>query len=348
MPGVVRHRADEAAAEGGRRAEPRHRRHRPRCATGHDRRGPTPATCRRPGRPRSSGSSPTTSASRRTILRTSSALATRRGRAGVHIGRRGAGPRARRRVPLERPRRPGGRSTGCRRHHRRGLLGDGAGLRHLPRPPAARPPPSAAAPTSSRSATTAATTRCADLRDGQGRDHQPEPQLRGRPDGSLDRAEVTHRQPQRRRRRGHPRASTCRRSRSSTTPRPGPAPTTPPTCSSTSPSSCGRATGATERNALMPQRADISLDPADRLGPDRHRPGLRVRLLGHPGVPGVLREEGYRVDPGQLEPGHDHDRSRLRRRAPTSSRSTSEVLERDHRGRAAATPCCRRSAARPR
>ena len=28
----------------------------------------------------------------------------------------------------------------------------------------------------------------------------------------------------------------------------------------------------------------------------------------------VLREEGYRVDPGQLEPGHDHDRPRVRRR----------------------------------
>ena len=41
------------------------------------------------------------------------------------------------------------------------LLGRGAGLRHLPRPPAAGHAPSAARPTSCRSATTAATIRCA-------------------------------------------------------------------------------------------------------------------------------------------------------------------------------------------
>ncbi len=34
----------------------------------------------------------------------------------------------------------------------------------------------------------------------------------------------------------------------------------------------------------------------------------------------ALREEGYRRRPGQLEPRDDHDRSRRRRTAPTSSR----------------------------
>ena len=37
----------------------------------------------------------------------------------------------------------------------------------------------------------------------------------------------------------------------------------------------------------------------------------------------------------ELEPGDDHDRPRVRRRAPTSSRSTSDVAHADHRTRAA-------------
>ena len=34
------------------------------------------------------------------------------------------------------------------------------------------------------------------------------------------------------------------------------------------------------------------LDPGDRLRPDRDRPGLRVRLLRHPGLPGAARPRG--------------------------------------------------------
>ena len=48
-------------------------------------------------------------------------------------------------------------------------------------------------------------------------------------------------------------------------------------------------------------------DPAHRLRPDRHRPGVRVRLLRHPGVQGASRGR-VRGRPGQLEPGDDHDR----------------------------------------
>ena len=55
------------------------------------------------------------------------------------------------------------------------------------------------------------------------------------------------------------------------------------------------------------------LDPGDRVRTDRHRAGLRVRLLRHPGVPGAARR-GFPGDPGQLEPGDDHDRPRVRRR----------------------------------
>ena len=53
--------------------------------------------------------------------------------------------------------------------------------------------------------------------------------------------------------------------------------------------------------------------PRHRLRPDRDRPGLRVRLLRNPGVPRAARG-GRSRHPGQLEPGHDHDRPRLRRR----------------------------------
>ena len=53
--------------------------------------------------------------------------------------------------------------------------------------------------------------------------------------------------------------------------------------------------------------------PGDRVRPDRDRAGLRVRLLGHPGVPGAARG-GPAGQPGQLQPGDDHDRPGVRRR----------------------------------
>ena len=48
------------------------------------------------------------------------------------------------------------------------------------------------------------------------------------------------------------------------------------------------------RGGLMPRRTDIRTDHGDRLGPDRDRAGLRVRLLGHAGVQGAARE-GFEV-----------------------------------------------------
>ena len=77
------------------------------------------------------------------------------------------------------------------RRHRRAAR-RGAGVRHLPRPPAAGPGHRRRDREAARSATTAATTRCSDLRHRPGRDHQPEPQLRRRRRLAAGRAEVTH------------------------------------------------------------------------------------------------------------------------------------------------------------
>ena len=187
-----------------------------------------------------------------------------------------------------------------------GRGGHGPGVRDLPRPPAAghrprrlhlqaplrpprRQPPGAAAG------------------HRPGRDHLAEPQLRGGR-GLAGPAEITHvnlndgvieglAQPRRRR---------C--SASSTTPRPAPAPTTPATCSrSSGPLMDATGAGRRRRVALMPRRTRHRVDPGHRVGPHRHRPGLRVRLLGHPGLPGPGRGE-VPGGAGQLQPGHHHDR----------------------------------------
>jgi hypothetical protein len=77
-----------------------------------------------------------------------------------------------------------------------------------------------------------------------------------------------------------------------------------------------------------------------RIRADRDRPGLRVRLFGHPGLQGAA-QPGVPDRAGQLQPGHDHDRSghgrrHLHRTAQRAKR------ERDHRqGKA------RRAAAQP-
>ena len=134
------------------------------------------------------------------------------------------------------------------------LLGAGAGVRHLPRPPAAGPghrrrdgeaavrPPRRQPPG-------------AQPGHRPGGDHQPEPQLRrgrrlaGRPGRGHPR------QPQRRRVRGDAGARTRRPSACSTTPRPGRAPTTPATCSTSSPADGAPAASATSRRPPRGSRA---------------------------------------------------------------------------------------------
>ena len=56
-----------------------------------------------------------------------------------------------------------------------------------------------------------------------------------------------------------------------------------------------------------------------RLRPDRHRPGVRVRLLRHAGLQGAARR-GPRGHPRQQQSGDDHDRPGDWPTAPTSSR----------------------------
>ena len=64
---------------------------------------------------------------------------------------------------------------------------------------------------------------------------------------------------------------------------------------------------------LMPAPHRHQQRPGHRLRPDRDRPGLRVRLLRHPGLPGAARG-GSAGQPDQLQPGDDHDRPGVRRR----------------------------------
>ena len=114
-----------------------------------------------------------------------------RGRARVDAGRRRARPRARRRVPLERPRRPGGRRR-TRADNIAGAARRGAGVRHLPRPPDPRRSRSARATFKLPFGHHGGNHPGAPPRDRPGRDHQPEPQLRRRRRRAARRRRVTH------------------------------------------------------------------------------------------------------------------------------------------------------------
>ena len=103
--------------------------------------------------------------------------------------------------------------------------------------------------------------------------------------------------------------------------------------------------GWVERVAL-PRRDRSRVDPPHRLRADRDRAGVRVRLRRLPGAEGAARGR-LPHDRRQLEPGDDHDRPRLRRPRPTSSRSTSKASRRCCAA-SGPTRCCRRWAARRR
>ena len=188
----VRHRRRADAEGGGRRPS------RAPTAWTWSPRSPPPS--RTPvGRRAAAASWPTTSASRRTILRHLAEIATVEVVPASTPAADVLGPRARRRVPVQRPRRPRRRDLRHRRHRR----------------PARR---------TSRSSASASATSCSatalggttyklpfghhggnhpvqHLADGRGRDHQPEPQLRG--GRGLGRHGRRHpREPERRRGRG--------------------------------------------------------------------------------------------------------------------------------------------------
>ena len=99
-----------------------------------------------------------------------------------------------------------------------------------------------------------------------------------------------------------------------------------------------------ERLNLMPKRTDIKKILLIGSGPIVIGQA-GIRLLRHPGVQGPARG-GLRGRPGQLQPGHDHDRPGDRPTAPTSSRSPGRSSRRSSR-RSGPTRCCRRSAGRP-
>ena len=81
------------------------------------------------------------------------------------------------------------------------------------------------------------------------------------------------------------------------------------------------------------------IGPDPGLGTRRHRPGGRVRLCRHPGLPRASRR-GRPDDPHQLEPGHDHDRpGRRRRRLSRTPHGRSRGG--GHRPRATARPAGR-------
>ena len=153
---------------------------------------------------------------------------------GRHGGRRRPRPRARRRVPLQRPRRPGRAGRSDRRRGRPG--GPGAHLRHLPGAPAPGHCVWAVAPTSCRSGITGPTTRCSASSPAWWRSPARTTTTPWRADSVPD-AEVTHVNLNdgviegfRCRRRPPSRCSTTRRRRRD--------PTTPATSSTPSATSC--------------------------------------------------------------------------------------------------------------
>ena len=193
---------------------------------------PAPSPTRWPAaRPTAGASWPTTSASSARSCATWRA-GRGHGGAGRHAGRRGAGPRARRRVPVQRPRRPGRRSATPPRPS--AACWARCRVRHLPGPPAAghrarRHHPQAAVRPPRRQPPGAPPG------DRPGRDHQPEPQLRGGRGLARPRRRGHPRQPQRRGGRGHPGARPAGVRRAVPPRGRARAPTTPPTCSTSSP-----------------------------------------------------------------------------------------------------------------
>ena len=86
--------------------------------------------------------------------------------------------------------------------------------------------------------------------------------------------------------------------------------------------------------------------PGHRRRPDRHRPGLRVRLFRRAGLQGA-EGRGLPRRPGQFQPGDDHDRSGPGRRHLYRADHAGHGRPRSSR-RSGPTPCCRPWAARPR
>ena len=269
----------------------------------------------------------------------------RDGGAGRHGGRRRAGARARRRVPLQRP----GRPRRPRRARRPPSPTWSGACRSSASASATSswPPRWAGRPTSCPSGTTGPTIRCSAWRPASWRSRARTTTTPWPPAPSPT-----------------PRRPTCNLNdgviegfRSLTAPAfsvqyhpeaaPGPHDArylfgafrelmlAHPTRSAGAGSGRARAAESTHAASRRP-----AVDPGHRLRPDRDRPGLRVRLLGHAGLPGPGRG-GLPGDPGQLQPGHHHDGPR--HGGPDLHRAARpRGADRHHRegaaGRAAADP----------
>ena len=198
-----------------------------------------------------------------------------------------------------------------------------AGARHLPRPPAARArdglahvqapvrPPRREPPG-------------ARARDGPRARHEPEPRLRRRGERRprTSRTSRSTTAPSR----ASPTRS-CARARCSSTPRPGRARTTP-----------GRSSPSGSRRCALPRRDDIESICLIGSGPIVIGQACEFDYAGCQALK-VLRDDGYRDDRRQLEPGDDHDRPRLRRpHLPRAARPR-------RRRRRAAARAARRAAA---
>ena len=291
--------------------------------------------CPPPNGSRGATSSPTTTASSTRSCATSPARHGRR-RAGDDARRRGAGPRTRRHLPVQRSRRSGVRraapptsSPTCSARRCRcsaSASGISCWRRH-----------SAGRPSSCRSATTAPTTRCRTSRRGRSRSPARTTTSRSPPTVSPSIATVTHVNLNDGVCEGLAGRSTPTPSPCSTTPRPVPGRTTAPTCSSASPSGWhGR------RASLVPRRDDITSVLVIGSGPIVIGQACEFDYSGTQACR-VLREEGYRVilansnpatimtDPGLRRPhlrraadgtraGGDHRAGATRRRAADARR----------------------------
>ena len=192
----------------------------------------------------------------------------------------------------------------------RAAIGRDAGVRHLPRPPDPLPGGRAGDVQAARSATAAATTRSRTCAPGRiaitAQNHGFA--VRGEPGQRLQtdfgEAELTHVNLYDGTIEGirlldvpagcvqyHPEAG------------PGPARLRRPV----------RRVHRRDRAPVPRRRDDLQQDPGPRLGPDRDRPGGRVRLLGRPGLQGAAGG-GLRGRARQLQPGDDHDRPGVRDR----------------------------------
>ena len=91
--------------------------------------------------------------------------------------------------------------------------------------------------------------------------------------------------------------------------------------------------GAHSRSIPNAQTHRSQAHPRHRLRPDRHRPGVRVRLLGHAGLQGAARRRP-RGHPRQQQPGDDHDRPGAGRPHVRRAADAGDPRQ-DHRARAA-------------